>query len=447
MKYLSKLFKVILLTTLSFILGGQSLANNTQIESTPYNVVYKKELLLEDFDQLIKMFIVKHPKMFTNMDEFESMRVLQRAKITDMNEYEFFQILAPVIEKMNCGHTSIKYSKLQQKDIVDNGNFLPFDVKIIDEELYLINDFSSQSIKKGAKITSIDGKAAGDIIDEVYKLYTSDGDNLSAKQAQINSGFNPHLSFAMAYQTIIGSPENFNVSYLSPNNKSISTANVSASKYRPKTWKNESLSFDYKDNYATLTVPHFYTYSSSELKKFSHSLDKFFRGLKARSIDNLILDLRGNSGGDPNAGNILLSYLLTSPFQYFDSGNIKYFYEPLTQQSQLNEHAFNGKLITLIDGLIFSTTGHVLSHLANQKRGKFIGQESGGGYICNDGSEMINLDNTKVGFNVATFAFSTSVQGQTRGQGIRPDIEAKYRIQDYLNNTDLEMQAALDLIQ
>ncbi|MGL1958747.1 MAG: hypothetical protein OCD00_15705 [Colwellia sp.] len=60
---------------------------------------------------------------------------------------------------------------------------------------------------------------------------------------------------------------------------------------------------------------------------------------------------------------------------------------------------------------------------------------------------MVKFDNTKIGFNVVTFAFSTPVQGQTKGRGIMPDIEIKYSVEDYLNKTDLEMQAALDFIQ
>ena len=430
MKYGKILLAITLLSALILTVGYQS---------TQLNGLYKKDLLLADFDQLIAEFEANHPKTFTHLDEFEAMRASQRDKITEMSEYDFHQLLAPVIGKMNCGHTYIT------ADIADTGNYLPINVKVIDKAIYVAEDFSTAALEKGTKIHSINGQNVADIIDDIYTSLTSDGGNISAEQAKLNSDFGNYHSFEVVYHNFIASPKIFHISYSKSSDKKVLQTSFPAGKYTPYQEKNTSLSFAFKDNYATLTVPHFSTYQTAQFDSFSILLETFFSELNNKGINNLILDLRGNGGGDPYAGNLLLTYLLASKFQYFKS-NVRG-YNRLVQDSQIDKYAFSGNLYTLIDGLGFSTTGHILSHLTDQKRGTLIGQESGGGYICNDASRMVRLDNTNIGFNLPHLAYATSVQGQTQGRGIMPNIETKYSIKDYLNNTDLEMQSALDLIK
>ncbi|MCP4324220.1 MAG: hypothetical protein GY951_14295 [Psychromonas sp.] len=424
--------------------------NIYQCEAMPVEEVYKKEQLLADFDQVVEGIMTKHPKTFTVVSEFKALTLAQRAKIIDMSEYDFFQILAPVIAKMNCGHAYIHYSKQQYADRDKNGNFFPLNVKVINKELYLVDNFSDSYLKKGAKIHAINGQDVANILEEIYASSTSDGGNSSAKLAKLNSEFSSYCPnsgcFNIAYYIFISSPEIFNITYSIPPNVSLINGIIPPKSYVPLPVNNEPLSFSYKNNYAILTISHFYTYHEQEFKTFSRDLDYFFSELKKKATKHLILDLRYNGGGDPNAGNLLLTYLLTYPFQYFND-DVTGTYFPLTLGSQINKNVFNGQLVVLINGLGFSTTGHILSLLVDQKRGTFIGQESGGGYVCNDRSEIIKLNNTKISFNLPTAAFSTSVQGQVKGRGVIANIETKYNIEDYLNNSDLEMNAALDLIQ
>jgi len=216
-------------------------------------------------------------------------------------------------------------------------------------------------------------------------------------------------------------------------------------KYKNDPYKDtvySELKYEINDEYALLKIPHFSYYDVNEYKFYEQKLTNFFKDIKKSQSSNLILDLRGNGGGDPNAGNLLLTHILDEPFQYFTDNTP--FYPELTQISEISNDSFKGNIFTIIDGGCFSTTGHVLSIMKDQNIGKFIGQESGGGYICSDGSQEINLINTGIKINMAKISYSTNVKGQTLGRGIIPDNIINYTINDYLENKDIEMEFILN---
>ncbi len=162
-------------------------------------------------------------------------------------------------------------------------------------------------------------------------------------------------------------------------------------------------------------------------------------------INNIILDLRGNEGGDPNCGNNLLSYLIPKPFIYFNPRQ-SWGYKSLNQLTNPATNNFNGNLLILIDGGCFSTTPHVASLLKYYKVGKFIGQETGGGYSCNSNPGWSTLKNTHIQVGVSESIYSTMVTGQEIGKGIVPDYLVSWTVEDYLNGRDPVMSMALNII-
>jgi hypothetical protein len=107
---------------------------------------------------------------------------------------------------------------------------------------------------------------------------------------------------------------------------------------------------------------------------------------------------------------------------------------------------FKGNLYTLINGACFSSTGHLCSLLKYHKIGKFIGSETGGSYVCTDGSKDIMLQFTQLRLHYSTTPFRTEVIGLEFGRGIRPDYEINRTIEDVLLHKDVEMARALRLL-
>ena len=52
-------------------------------------------------------------------------------------------------------------------------------------------------------------------------------------------------------------------------------------------------------------------------------MEDTFRTLREKGTKTLIIDLRGNGGGNDMYGAMLVSYLTDKPFRYFDHINVK----------------------------------------------------------------------------------------------------------------------------
>jgi len=172
-------------------------------------------------------------------------------------------------------------------------------------------------------------------------------------------------------------------------------------------------------------------------------LTSFFRRLREEQITSLVLDLRHNTGGRPQLAVKLLRYLLREPFTYLDASDEKVemftyngfstFYEPFDPYA---DQGFHGRLYVLINGGCFSQTGQVCSMLEAHGVATFIGEETGGGFSCNDNSTVLTLPNSGLNCTLATVAFETSAQELTRGRGILPDVEVRPTIDDLITGND-----------
>lgn len=178
--------------------------------------------------------------------------------------------------------------------------------------------------------------------------------------------------------------------------------------------------------------------------KFYNFIDKTFDKICKAGIKNLILDLRGNFGGDPFCAAHLLSYIAAKPVAYFAEPYGKY--ARLAKPVPLADKPFKGKLYILIDGHCFSTTGHLCSLLKYHKIGTFIGKETGGTYTCNDAKRTIHLKNTRINLQLARASFAAAVKNMPKNKGIIPDYQVEPTLEDLLKGRDTVKEFAFSLI-
>ena len=169
-------------------------------------------------------------------------------------------------------------------------------------------------------------------------------------------------------------------------------------------------------------------------------IDQCFATLAENNTRALILDLRGNWGGDPEASSYVFARLIGKPARYFEEGTP--LYTALARPIPPAPNAFTGMLVVLTDGACFSSTGHLCSLLRFHERGFFVGEETGGSWTTTDGSQDYPLRRTGMRLHSSNAAFRTAVTGLPFGRGIKPDLEAAAEIGDLLAGRDLAMELA-----
>ena len=168
-----------------------------------------------------------------------------------------------------------------------------------------------------------------------------------------------------------------------------------------------------------------------------------FAKIEQAKTKNLIIDLRGNGGGAPEASIYLLRYLTADSFVYFpDAESIN------GGGTQVPfENAYAGKVFFLTDGWGNSTTGHFMAMVKDMSIGTIIGEELGSNQFCTAGQTIFKLKNTRIQFASANNSNRVNVTTLPDERGILPDHYIQQSIYEYLNQVDVVKIYTMGLIE
>lgn len=397
--------------------------------------------LKEDFLQMRKIIEDLHPALyeFTDEDTFSRIYEQQYTKISQtMPLEEFYRRIIPIVNRIGCGHSNLWMPEgwLSQSA----AKYFPLKLCFIRNKAYVIE--KNDAIPTGSQILSINGHSASKIIKQILAAISSDGLNPSYRMKRMEKMFPYQFAkqFGFANEFIVRF-----VPFSQSETKETILPYAGYSAVRPKIVGKQILKKELigeKDT-AILKINNFIYYDQNE--KFFSFIDSSFKAFAEAGITNLILDLRGNDGGDPFCAAHLFSYLASGPVPYFSKPYGKY--AKLAAPIPLAEYRFSGNLFILIDGMCFSTTGHLTSLLKYHRIGTFVGTETGGTYTCNDATKQNALKNTKIQLWVARRSFATAVKGMPKDHGILPDFVIEPNIADLVKGKDTVLEYTLSLIQ
>lgn len=413
--------------------------------STPQRI-YTAEELKADFEQLRQEILNNNPLRFADRQELTRAFESQIHQINNgMYEWEFYRILSPVVAKVNCSHTYIQPSREYENYLLNEGKFLPFDIKVIRGRAYICGKFTPASIPVGAELISINGKSISEIMATFLNNLTADGKNLTRKYYMINR------NFSLYFYRFIDQTDTFMIKYTDLQDGQTRQVPVTAltlaeqAVYANQGTKqgssagNTHYSRQFEKKYAILTIKSFAFYQNhSRLNLF---IDRFFNEVATKKIPDIIIDLRGNSGGNPLCTAHLFSYLISDPTSYFAKDNGMA--EELTLPILPAKKAFKGKIRILADGGSYGATGHLISLLKYYKIGILIGEETGGTYTFTDAAKYVVLKNTQIRLYCSTREFKTEISGFAPDRGILPDVEVSPVLTDYLSGRDLVKNYAI----
>lgn len=441
--------------------------------------------LREDFRLLRQSLEAAHPGLYRHVSKNELDQVFLRAENSldrPLDVFEFYRVLTPAVAAIRCGHTNVELPGfVKERDPARAASF-PALVKIIGGKIFIWRDLADKnSGLAGKEILSINNVPSAQIVSTMLAAAGGDGDIQTSRIRRIE-GWN----FIEKLRPLVGLQSPFELSVSDPTDGRparvrLDGLDLSVLGRNWETWfpqdrrpaRSGELEFIDEGNIARMTVREFGGFVDDEQRR---GLEEFyrdsFRQIAANKTEVLILDLRGNGGGDDRLGTLLLSYLLDKPFVHYRDivarntffaldtwvrlpykterreDNLYHIIDyPNLGVLQPSSPAFSGKVYVLMDGGSFSTAAEVITQLHDHRRAEFIGEEAGGAYDGNNSGTIspVTLPNTKIILFVPLMSYYLAVGGgEDNSRGVRPDYPVDYSISDYLANTDKGMSLALE---
>lgn len=426
-------------------------------DSTREVALINTEFLRQDFiafrDSLQKL----HPSLYRYQNKkvlnkkFDSSFATLNHKMTVI---EFYNVISFLVSTIEDGHTSCFLPREVINNVL-NAKVFPIQLMLINNKAYIPCD--TKKLTSETEVIAIDKEAISKIKEKLFSYLPSDGKIQTQKYWEMNNGDSP---FFILYYFIYGEKPSFNVNYKTKAGKIESTI-INAEIFKnlecfPKPINNDTyLHLDYpQTNTAILTIM---TFNEDLFKKsnedFTIFLKEAFQEINRKGIKTLIIDLRDNGGGQDVYGSQLYSYLTDKSFSYYASleSTTKKFvtadHRNLGVQKP-NENNYKNKVYFLINGKSFSSTAEFCAIAKSNERGKFIGEETGGGYYGNTSGARttITLPNSKIKINIPLTKYVMAVKkAKYKDRGIIPDYTIIPTIDEVIQHKDVQLNFALKL--
>lgn len=460
---------------------------------------YPKEKLQQDFTLLRNILEKKHPSLYwyTSKDSMDMyFEQYYNAILDSMTEQQFgWKVIAPLTDKIQCGHTSFGMSKAYNKWVTNKiiPSF-PLFMKVWNDTMVVTGNLNRNDavLKRGTLITGINGLRNTTLTQTMFNYMTEDGNANNVNYLRLSNNF-PYY-----HRNIFGISKVYTVNYLDSTGKEQTiqvplfdppkdtskkpkpTPLIKRSKEERKKQQLQnirSLAVDTANNTAIITLN---TFSTGRLRKFFRQT---FRYIKQAGITNTVLDIRSNGGGKINLSTLLTKYVTRQPFKVADSSyavaktlhpysrdikgrfinNMGLLF--LTHQKKdgmyhfgmwerkwyhpKHRNHFAGDLYVLINGQTFSASALFCNAIKGQPGIKIVGEEAGGGWYGNSGIMIpdITLPNTHLRVRLPLFRLVQYHHVPKDGRGVMPDIYIGTSYEALLKGYDKKLQVVMEMIK
>ncbi|WP_460219394.1 S41 family peptidase [Psychroserpens sp. MEBiC05023] len=413
-------------------------------EKDKFYKTYSKQQYLDDLDELAKTLTTINPHPYKSISKNRFWKVVEDKKglITDNTTYaDFIWHCSELVANINCGHSAIPMYFQQESEMLLDTLRFPMELFYIDGRLYVADALTNNhSIRAGTEVFSINGKSSIEITEDIFKHISTQGKVESASKRHF---FNAFSSAIIPYA--LGFPKNYTV-VVAGQKQPIALKRLDEYKSGLKNLSTckETFCLDFiNKNTALLTINHwdFYGNRFSILQKF---IDNSFKEIFKKNPHNLIIDVRGNGGGNSWGASHLLQYLIKKPFTYF---KVAPHNDRKLKPLDPFETIYKGNIYFLADGRSGSTTGQLLALAKHHNIGTIIGEESNGSIFYTGGQRMFYLKNTSVFYLVSSATHINDIDSMSEERGVFPHHYSIQTIEDYLNGIDTTLEYTLELVE
>jgi C-terminal processing protease CtpA/Prc len=398
---------------------------------------------------------------------------------------ELYLSLSRFLARVKCGHSYANFYN-QKKDVAaalfSGPDKLPFHFRWIDGRM-IVTANGGDALPRGSEILTIDGKPVKQILASLQPYARADGSNDAKRIAQLEvQGFDRFEAFDIFFaleRNRPGTPFDLVTSRgpmrVDPIDLTARRAQMPAraSDDNAPMW---TLELDGAGS-ARLIMPDWSTYDTKwDWRRF---LDDSFEQIASRNVQALIVDLRGNEGGE-DCGDEIIARCIDAPLQrasyerrvkyrkapadldqYLDTWDPSFkdwgndaeplgngFYRliekdgasraPITPKGP----RYRGKLIVLVDATNSSATFQFANTVQANKLGVLVGSPTGGNLRGINGGAFFFLRLPASGLEADLPVIGTFPATPQPDRGLTPDIEVSDTIDDVTNGRDAVLSRA-----
>ncbi len=429
-------------------------SNNSEEQET----VYLEKQVEEDIEFMIKTMENVHPNLYFNVSKEEIKKEIDE-KLKEIDEpissIEIYRKFAPIIAKLKDGHTDMYLPQDYIEKIKESDKVMYMHVEVKDEKIYIKDTYRKEYEKyKGWMIESINDKDASKIYNEMSKYIS--GPLKPFKECCMENNFilNYYIDNELKDEYIIKIKKDTKEEVI----KLEGTSREQASKMNPKNTDNTDY-YSYKklnDHTGLIIFDAF-----ADLDKFEGFLDETFEKINKDNINNLIVDLRRNGGGNSQLGDLLIEYIYDGNYTQINRCDIKISNEiikyysdlekeegaseeeikklkeeyskmlgqidtqkPAASRYYLDKPKFKGDVYFLIGRNTFSSAVMLSSTVKDYKIGYLIGEETGG--LATNYGDIYRFKLPNTGLNtIVSHKYFVRPNGLDTGRGVIPDYDIK----------------------
>lgn len=454
---------------------------------------YPPDELQDDFAYLTTTLEQVHPNLYAAVSQTEINAERERieADLTiPMTRLSFYRLVAPLVSRFRDGHTMAVPPGEERREYTDQGALLfPLDLTFGDGEVTVAHNFTSDSlVNPGTRVLAINGVPISQIEERLLQYISGERDAWRREvltgrfrwQMWLVYGFESPYTVTVQRNTSRGATRvdrtflGITLDELKAKQATLEQETQQA----PYTFR--VLDGDAPEGVALLDLNQF-----SDGAHFKAFLDSTFRVIQEDSVWDLIIDVRGDGGGNSGLGDQLIDYIYDKPFSQISRMDVKVsnqirkhfaswlpwyarwnppmagdFYKRLwdapvgaivsfestPDTPPPNPLRYRGRVYLLVDAGTFSSASMFAATLKDYGIATLIGEETGGLATAYGELYSFQLPHTKLSFTCSSKRFLRP-SGIDDGRGVIPDIEVNPADFARQPGVDPELATALKVIE